>query len=62
MMGSLGVFTWSSMPALLSENFPMVFVGYLCGSLAFAIQSWLMVLEIANEDAYDDPLLEEGLP
>jgi hypothetical protein len=50
------------MPALLSENFPMVFVGYLCGSLAFAIQSWLMVLEIANEDAYDDPLLEEGLP
>lgn len=49
------------MPALLSENFPMVFVGYFCGSLAFAIQSWLMVLEIANEDAFDDPLLDEGL-
>lgn len=46
---------------VLSDNYFMVFIGFFLGSLAFTMQSWLMIIEIANEDAFDDPLLDEGL-
>jgi len=38
----------------------MVFIGFFLGSLAFTMQSWLMIVEIANEDAFDDPLLDDA--
>lgn len=44
---------------VLSDNYFMVFIGFFLGSLAFTMQSWLMIVEIANEDAFDDPLLDD---
>jgi len=52
----LGSFNWLHAPLFsnaLTPNYFILFMGFFVGSFCFAIQSWLMVIEIAESRADD---------